>query len=100
MTWLKRVLKLHDALRCVTLPGMSSSPGSEIPVERLLYTPQEAAEITSFTRDWLVRAASRGEIPHRRYGKRLFRFAHEDLEAIKDMGACPVEPVERWDRSN
>ena len=79
---------------------MSSSPGSEIPVERLLYTPQEAAEITSFTRDWLVRAASRGEIPHRRYGKRLFRFAHEDLEAIKDMGACPVEPADSWDRSN
>ncbi|TDC20015.1 DNA-binding protein [Actinomadura bangladeshensis] len=100
MAWLKRVLKLHDALRCVTLPVMSSSPGSEIPMERLLYTPQEAAEITSFTRDWLVRAASRGEIPHRRYGKRLFRFAHEDLEAIKDMGACPVEPAERWDRSN
>lgn len=61
-------------------------------MERLLYTPQEAAELTSFTRDWLVRAASRGEIPHRRYGKRLFRFAHEDLEAIKDMGACPAEP--------
>lgn len=100
MRWLKRVLMLHDALRCVTLSGMSRSPGSEIPVERLLYTPQEAAEITSFTRDWLVRAASRGEIPHRRYGKRLFRFAHEDLEAIKDMGACPVEPAEQWDRAN
>ncbi|TDB85660.1 DNA-binding protein [Actinomadura sp. 7K534] len=75
---------------------MLSSPGSEIPTDiptdRLLYTPQEAAELTSFTRDWLVRAASRGEIPHRRYGKRLFRFAQEDLEAIKEMGACPVEP--------
>lgn len=66
------------------------APAPEQAVDQLLYTPEEAAGIVQLTTYWLKYNARQGLIPHRRVG-RAFRFAIEDLEAIKDMSARPVK---------
>ncbi|KAB8186959.1 helix-turn-helix domain-containing protein [Nonomuraea phyllanthi] len=63
---------------------------SEQAQEQILYTAEEAAALVQLTPYWLKYRARQGLIPHRRVG-RLFRFAREDLEAIKDMSAQPVK---------
>jgi excisionase family DNA binding protein len=70
-----------------------SGQASEPAVDQLLYTPEEAAEIVRLTPYWLKFKARKGLIPHRRVG-RAFRFADEDLEAIKEMSARPAKGVQ------
>jgi excisionase family DNA binding protein len=72
-------------------PPTGAAAGQPSSLPRLLYTPDEAAEITSLSRAWLIAHARKGKIPHRRLGWRTYRFAPEDLEAIKDMAARSVE---------
>lgn len=55
-----------------------------------LYKPREAADFLGVSYDWLLLQAREGKIPHRRYGRRLIRFAHEDLVAFKCAGFVPV----------
>ncbi|MCC5574572.1 helix-turn-helix domain-containing protein [Microtetraspora sp. AC03309] len=59
-------------------------------VKQLLFTADEAAPIVSLTAYWLTTNARAGKIPHRRIGK-LYRWAREDLEAIKAMSATPAK---------
>lgn len=68
-----------------TVPSASAAPTGD----RLMYMPEEAAEIVGLTTHWLIKAAREKRIPHRRIGS-LYRFSREDLEAITTMFAQPV----------
>lgn len=90
----KNVRKLVNACErgyvCLMAITPRDATAPEPAVDQILYTPEEASEIVKLTPYWLKYKARLGLIPHRRVG-RLFRFAIEDLEAIKEMSAQPVK---------
>lgn len=54
----------------------------------LLHNAAWMAERLDRSEDWVRRAANRGELPHRRDGRRL-RFTEADLEAYLEQIAVP-----------
>ncbi|MGI5223601.1 hypothetical protein [Actinoallomurus sp. CA-142502] len=69
---------------------MSSSPHTGSPPDQVLHLPEEAAGMLNVTRHWLMQAAKKGRVPHRRLSPRVIRFADEDITEIRRMSEVPA----------
>lgn len=69
---------------------MPDPKAADSAAKQVLYTPEEAAQRASLTRNWLITKAREGKIPHWREGKTV-RFSDEDLSWIKERFSRPVD---------
>ena len=76
--------------------GEGRVTGADRGTERLLFTPEEAAESLGVKPSWLRRKAAARSVPCTFVGKHL-RFSRTDLESIVAAGEQPSR--RRWPRT-